>query len=165
MGSHATRQGTLSHSHLSSLSRYGMILAYRVELVCASKSLLKKKKKKHKQGMNCLENILPKFWHARKKPAPLSWESKLYHSNQPETFQPSRACGSSGELEVLKTTLGHCHGYRYRNTRESMIIMLIYLTVQCCHVGLHQLMHWAVWLFSVALHLHQLINVLSGLTV
>ena len=34
--SHATRQGTLGHSRLSSLSQFGLILAYRVELVCAS---------------------------------------------------------------------------------------------------------------------------------
>ena len=33
--SHATRQGTLSHSRLSSLSHCGPILVYRVELVCA----------------------------------------------------------------------------------------------------------------------------------
>ena len=32
----ATRQGTLSHSHLSSLSHCGLILAERVELVYAS---------------------------------------------------------------------------------------------------------------------------------
>ena len=34
--SHATRQGTLGHSSLSSLSHCGLILAYRVELVCVS---------------------------------------------------------------------------------------------------------------------------------
>ena len=34
--SHATRQGTLGHSRLSSLSHCGLILALRVELVCAS---------------------------------------------------------------------------------------------------------------------------------
>ena len=34
--SHATHQGTLSHSHLSSLSYCGLILAKRVELVYAS---------------------------------------------------------------------------------------------------------------------------------
>ena len=33
---HATRQGTLSHSCLSSLSHCGLILALRVELVCVS---------------------------------------------------------------------------------------------------------------------------------
>ena len=33
--SRATRQGTLDHSHFSSLSHCGLILAYRVELVCA----------------------------------------------------------------------------------------------------------------------------------
>ena len=32
--SHATRQATLGHSRLSSLSYCGLILAYRVELVC-----------------------------------------------------------------------------------------------------------------------------------
>ena len=34
--SHATRQETLGHSRLSSLSHCGLILAERVELVCAS---------------------------------------------------------------------------------------------------------------------------------
>ena len=34
--SHAPRQGTHSHSRLSLLSHCGLILAYRVELVCAS---------------------------------------------------------------------------------------------------------------------------------
>ena len=34
--SHATRQGTLGYSRLSSLSHYGLILASRVELMCAS---------------------------------------------------------------------------------------------------------------------------------
>ena len=33
--SHATRQGTLGYSRLSSLSYCGLILAYRVELGCA----------------------------------------------------------------------------------------------------------------------------------
>ena len=33
---HATRQGTLGHSHLSSLNHCGLILAEGVELVCAS---------------------------------------------------------------------------------------------------------------------------------
>ena len=31
----ATRQGTLGHSRLSFLSHCGLILAYRMELVCA----------------------------------------------------------------------------------------------------------------------------------
>ena len=34
--SHATCHGTFSHSRLSLLSHYGLILAYRVELVCGS---------------------------------------------------------------------------------------------------------------------------------
>ena len=34
--SHATHQGTLSHSHHSALSHWGLILALRVELVCVS---------------------------------------------------------------------------------------------------------------------------------
>ena len=38
--SHATRQGTLSHSRPSSLSHCGLILAKRVESVCASYSPL-----------------------------------------------------------------------------------------------------------------------------
>ena len=41
--SHATRPGTLGHSRLSSLSHHGLILAQRVELVCASYSPLLKK--------------------------------------------------------------------------------------------------------------------------
>ena len=36
MSSHAIHQGTLGHSRLSSLSHSGLILALRVELVCAS---------------------------------------------------------------------------------------------------------------------------------
>ena len=36
MSSHATRQETLSYSRLSSLSHCGLLLALRVELVCAS---------------------------------------------------------------------------------------------------------------------------------
>ena len=34
--SHASRQGTLGYSRLSSLSNYELILAKRVEFVCAS---------------------------------------------------------------------------------------------------------------------------------
>ena len=34
--SHTTCHGTLGHSHLSSLSHYGLILAQRVEFVCTS---------------------------------------------------------------------------------------------------------------------------------
>ena len=36
MSSHATRQGTLGHDRLSSLSHGGLIMALRVKLVCAS---------------------------------------------------------------------------------------------------------------------------------
>ena len=36
MSSHTTRQGILDHSHLCSLSHYGLILAWRVEYVCVS---------------------------------------------------------------------------------------------------------------------------------
>ena len=36
MSSHASSQGTLGDSHLNLLSHCGLILAYRVELVCAS---------------------------------------------------------------------------------------------------------------------------------
>ena len=48
--SHATCQGTLVHSRLSSLSHCRLFLAYRVELVRASWSQLKKKKKKKQAG-------------------------------------------------------------------------------------------------------------------
>ena len=34
--SHATRPGKVGHSRLSSLSHCGLILAYRVELMCGS---------------------------------------------------------------------------------------------------------------------------------
>ena len=68
MSSHATCQGTLSHSHLSSLSHCGLILALRVELVCMSQSQLKKKKKAQ-VGTEQL-NILPNFSQGRKKPPP-----------------------------------------------------------------------------------------------
>ena len=50
--SQASCQGTFGHSRLSSLSHCGLILAQRVELVYASKSLLEKKKKKRKRGMD-----------------------------------------------------------------------------------------------------------------
>ena len=36
MSSHATHQGTLSHSCLSLLSHSGLMVALRVELVCMS---------------------------------------------------------------------------------------------------------------------------------
>ena len=39
--SHATCQGTLGHSRLSSLCHCGLILAERMELVCANRSALK----------------------------------------------------------------------------------------------------------------------------
>ena len=65
MSSHATCQGTFSHSHLSSLSHCGLILAYRVELVCLSKYPLKKKKKA--QAGNDWLNIPLKSLQMRKK--------------------------------------------------------------------------------------------------
>ena len=36
LSSQATRQGTFSHSHLSSLSHHGLILTQKVQLMCAS---------------------------------------------------------------------------------------------------------------------------------
>ena len=66
MSSHATCQTTLGHSRLSSPNHCGLILAYRVELVCPTKSPLKKKS----AGGNELSNILPKSSHARIKPPP-----------------------------------------------------------------------------------------------
>ena len=44
MSLHTTRQGTLGHKRLCSLSHYELILASRMEFLCASWSLLKKKK-------------------------------------------------------------------------------------------------------------------------
>ena len=67
--SHATCQEKFGHSRLSPLSHRGLILAERVELVCASESPLKKKEKA--QAGNELSNILPKSSHARKKPSTL----------------------------------------------------------------------------------------------
>ena len=54
MSLHATRQGTLDYSHLSSRSHSGMILAYKVEIgVHELISALKKKKEvKRRRGMN-----------------------------------------------------------------------------------------------------------------
>ena len=67
--SHVTRQGTLGHSRLSSLSHCGLILALRLELVCASQAPLKKKKKA--QAGNEWSNILSKSSHSRKKRPPI----------------------------------------------------------------------------------------------
>ena len=75
--SHATRQGTLSHSRLSSLSHCGLILAYRVELVCTSLSPLKQKKKEA-QARNEWSNILPKSSQARKKPPSSIFDARRY---------------------------------------------------------------------------------------
>ena len=65
---HATRQGTLGHNRLSSLSHWidpGQRSAISVrELISTYK---KRKKKKALAGIE-LSNILPKSWHARKKP-------------------------------------------------------------------------------------------------
>ena len=49
--SHATCQGTLSHSRLSSLSHSGLILAKEWNL-CVQANLHLKKKKKAQAGMN-----------------------------------------------------------------------------------------------------------------
>ena len=48
--SHATRQGTLGHCRLSSLSHCGLIPAQRLELVCASLYPLKTNKTKQQQN-------------------------------------------------------------------------------------------------------------------
>ena len=50
--SHATRQGALGHSRLRLQSHCGLILAYRVKLVCASYSLPKKKKRAGNEWSN-----------------------------------------------------------------------------------------------------------------
>ena len=47
--SRATCQSTFGHSRLSSLIHYGLILAQRVEVVCANQSPLKKRKEKKKK--------------------------------------------------------------------------------------------------------------------
>ena len=47
--SHASCRETFGHSRLSSLIHYGLILAQRVEVVCANQSPLKKRKKKKKR--------------------------------------------------------------------------------------------------------------------
>ena len=65
--SHATRQGTLGHSRLSSLSHGGLILAKSGNSVRELISTLGKRKKKAQAG-NELSNIFPKFSYARKKP-------------------------------------------------------------------------------------------------
>ena len=64
--SNETRQGTLRHSRLGSLSHCGLILALRVELVRELISTLKRKRKRKAQAENELSNILPKSSHARK---------------------------------------------------------------------------------------------------
>ena len=67
--SHATCQGTLGHSCLSSLSHCGLILHKEWNL-CARANLHFKKKKKKVQTENEWSNILPKSSQARKKPPP-----------------------------------------------------------------------------------------------
>ena len=62
---HATRQGTLGHSRLSSLSHCGLILAQRVELVFVSQSPVQKKKKV--QAGNEWSNLLPKIFASEEK--------------------------------------------------------------------------------------------------
>ena len=69
MSSNATCQGTCGHSCHSSLSHCRLILAYRMELVCASYSLQKKKRKKA-QARYEWWNIVPKSPQVRKKPPP-----------------------------------------------------------------------------------------------
>ena len=51
--SHASRQGTLGHSRLSSLSHCGLVLAYGVEKVCATLPNLHSEKKKRRRGIHC----------------------------------------------------------------------------------------------------------------
>ena len=55
MSSHASHQGTLSHSHLSSLSHCGLILTKKswISVRELISSLKKEKKKRHSWGMNC----------------------------------------------------------------------------------------------------------------
>ena len=75
LSSHAAHQGTLSHSHLSLLSHSGLILAQRVEIVCAN-LLLQKKKKKAQAGNEWL-NSLPNSSHTRKKPPHSKWGTNV----------------------------------------------------------------------------------------
>ena len=58
--SHATRQGTLSHSRFSSLSHCGLILAFKGWNECARANFHFEKKKKAQAG-NELWNFLPKI--------------------------------------------------------------------------------------------------------
>ena len=62
----AHTQAVREHSVTVVLACCGLTLAKRMELMCASKSPLKKKRKKAQAG-NELSNILPKSSHARKK--------------------------------------------------------------------------------------------------
>ena len=97
---HATRRGTLSHSRLSSLSHCGLILAYRVESVCASESsLIFFLILKHRRS-----NLLPKSSQARKKP-PQPWRRQLRLQNPRTTMKrtrrspPSSVCQGSRRIK------------------------------------------------------------------
>ena len=66
--SHATRQGTLSHSRLSSLSHCGLILAENRHWL--ARADLHFKHKKESQAGNDSSNFRTKSSYARKKPPP-----------------------------------------------------------------------------------------------
>ena len=72
--SHAPRQGTLGHSHLSSLSHCKLMLAQSMELVCGNwySPLLKAKKYKESAGGEWIVEPSPESRTARKKPPPPS---------------------------------------------------------------------------------------------
>ena len=69
---YATRQGTLGHSRLRSLTHCGLThcgLKSEISVRELISTLKKKKKKKHRRGMNC-PTFSKKSPHARKKPPP-----------------------------------------------------------------------------------------------
>ena len=68
-GSHASRQGTLGHSPLSSLRHCGLIPAKESGVTVRDLISIKKNKKTAQAG-NESSNILPKSSHARKKSLP-----------------------------------------------------------------------------------------------
>ena len=101
MSLYATCQGTFGHSDLSLLIHCGLILAQRKELLCTSKSPLKKKrKKKRRQGMNMWTSP-PRPLQARKKPPP-------YYIDY--SIRSSVRCHDQQHYQVKSTAWWPTHG-------------------------------------------------------
>ena len=124
--SHATRQWTLLHSRLGSLSHCGLILAQRVKLVRASRAPLKtnRQQQQQKRRLGMIRRTFPpkKFSHAREKLSPpqqikcaASLSSKLIDYQEdtcyaPATVPPLRGRKSrGGELPPFVHAMSTCN--------------------------------------------------------